>query len=535
MPAEPKGSRVESWKGIAAFFQRDERTVKRWERERGMPVHRMPGERGGVFAYSEELNVWLNSGWEQRKAAAVQAEMAVAEPESRSGDLVTAGRSGERVAAGELVAAGGAGERLAGGLGRSPVGSLGRELEREVAIAEPAVFRPDASEVAAPTPVAASGPGAAKLATGSGWMRRAWVAGAALLLLGAGVLVWQRGHGQAAEGSEKREEAAESVANPQARELYLSGKYLWNHRTEASLNQAVDAFTRAIALDPGYAPAYAGLAETYELLPQYGAMTLKDALPRAASAARKAIELDDSLAEAHRALGRALFYGTWDTRGAIAEYQRAIELKPEDAEAHHWYGNCLLTVHRLEEAGKEMEMARRLDPSSRSIELDYGTYLYYARGHEVGLAKILEVEHTEPDFLGPPRYLELLYLQQGEVEQYLAQARLAATISHDAAEQRVVGAAEAGWSASGYKGMLESLRAAQKSELDAGRGTAFDLGMTCVMLGRLAEADMYFEAALRKRNPGAMSLASDPFFDRLQGDVGFQQVKRQVEELLQAE
>ncbi len=126
-------------------------------------------------------------------------------------------------------------------------------------------------------------------------------------------------------------------ANPEAQDFYLRGRYEWDKRTPESLNKAVDYFTQAIVRDPNYAQAYVGLADCYNLLREFSAMPPDEAYPRALAAAKKAVELDDSSAEAHTSLAFATFYGTFNAAGAEREFKRAIELNPNYAKAHHWY------------------------------------------------------------------------------------------------------------------------------------------------------------------------------------------------------
>jgi tetratricopeptide (TPR) repeat protein len=138
--------------------------------------------------------------------------------------------------------------------------------------------------------------------------------------------------------------------NPAARSAYLEGRYYWSQRNEQSLRRAVEYFNQATASDPAYADAWVGLADCYNLLREYSAMPGSEAFPRALAAARKAVELDDTSADAHSALAFAAFYGSLDVKAGEREFQRALELNPNYAEAHQWYATALMTLGRSREA-----------------------------------------------------------------------------------------------------------------------------------------------------------------------------------------
>src|SRR5262249_42511635 len=160
-----------------------------------------------------------------------------------------------------------------------------------------------------------------------------------------------------------------------AQDFYLKGRFYFEKRTPADLNTAVDAFTQAIVHDPAYAQAYVGLADTYSLLREYSTMPTLEAEQRARAAAQKAVELDPNLAEAHTSLAFSEFWGFLDAAGADREFRRAIELDPNLARAHHWYATFLIEIQRTQDALTEIERARQLDPSSKSILADKGVLL----------------------------------------------------------------------------------------------------------------------------------------------------------------
>src|SRR6202166_1063202 len=184
-----------------------------------------------------------------------------------------------------------------------------------------------------------------------------------------------------------REQAAlknVKAVNPQAYESYLKGRYFWNKRTADGLKVALAYFNQAIEEDPKYAKAYSGLADTYALLGdwQYGVMSFKEALPKAKAAAIKALELDRTQSEAHTSLGYSLLAFDWDFDSAGKEFQRAIELTPGYATAHHWNAMNLGLLGRPKEALVEMRKAENLDPLSLIINADLAEFLLLTHSYD---------------------------------------------------------------------------------------------------------------------------------------------------------
>jgi tetratricopeptide (TPR) repeat protein len=443
--------RIDSWKEIAAFFGRDERTVKRWEKERGLPVHRLPGERGGVFAWSHELTTWLNSAADNGKVDHQPLPPVPPEP---------------------------------------------HPLDPPATVA--------AAVAAVPTPPP---------------LRRSWIwASVAILAVVAAALLYdfrflrRPFHGSSVIGV-ARPAAAHHTPDPVAREFYLRGRYYWSRRTEGSLRQAIDAFTQAVVHDSEYAQAYAGLAECYDIMPEFSSMPASEAFPRAIAAAQKAVALDDSLSEAHRALGFGLFYWEWKVPAALGEFQRAIELDPRDEEAHHWYATSLLTLGRYPEA---------------MVEIDKALIRFWAGDRAAAVAKLREIEQSEPDFFSAPRYLAGIAFAEKDYRTYIDQSKRLAAISRDDQLLTLVKAAQRGLSAGGEHGMLEAMRAVQQQVFDSGQSSGFDLARTCALLGRKQEAVTYLKAAIANHDYMVLSLSTDHTFDALNGDPAFADLLRQI-------
>ena len=194
--------------------------------------------------------------------------------------------------------------------------------------------------------------------------------------------------------------ALRPTENPEAHELYLRGRYFWNRRTGANLQKAADYFQQAIGKDPAYALAYSGLADCHVLLPAYAELgsNPRDELPKALEAARKAVELDDTLGEAHTSLARALA-SDLQLPAAMSEFKRAIELNPNYATAHQWFGECLQSQGHLEEALAELKRAQELDPLSLIINSVLGFALDTVGKSDEAIAQLHKTIEIDPNFV----------------------------------------------------------------------------------------------------------------------------------------
>jgi len=189
------------------------------------------------------------------------------------------------------------------------------------------------------------------------------------------------------------------TADAEAYQLYLKGKFHWNKRTGEALKQAAKFYNQAIEKDPSYALAFAGLAETYVLFSSYDVAAATDSMPQAKAAALRALEIDDSLAEAHTALGFYLSNYEWDRAGGEREYRRAIERKPNYATAHHWLAADLSSLKRFDESLVELRRAEELDPLSRIIGTNLADTLVFARRYDEAIAQYKRVLVRDPLFL----------------------------------------------------------------------------------------------------------------------------------------
>jgi tetratricopeptide (TPR) repeat protein len=315
---------------------------------------------------------------------------------------------------------------------------------------------------------------------------------------------------------------------PDAEQLYLRGRYFWNLRTADGLAKAIDFYTQAIVKDPEYAEAYAGLAETYELLPQFGHADFADSLAKAENAADRAIALDPNLAVAHNAKAFALFYRDWDIAGSDAEFQRALALDPNSARTHHWYASTLENRMEGSECMKQIDEALRLDPTSASIAADAALFEADFGDPDAGIKALKEIEQTQPTLVSPPVFLGAIDFARGDFPSYIAEVRRYAAITHNLDDVALADAIARGWARAGKTGLLEGRSRALKMALDHGSIQYVTLGKTLLLLGRQEEALSYFRAGLSHRDLGLVEMLQLPWARQLAGVPGYAALFAQV-------
>jgi len=214
---------------------------------------------------------------------------------------------------------------------------------------------------------------------------------------------------------EKAQIRKKPTENMEAYNLYLQGRWFWNKRTVGGFQKAIEYFEEAIEIDPNYALAYAGIADSYIVMGSYGFRGLS--FPKAKEAALKALEIDSMLTEAHASLGNIKFGYDFDWKGSEKEFKRAIELNPNYATAHHWYVYLLLCLSRSDEAIREMRRALELDPLSLAINRDVGEVLYYAREYDKAAEALQRAIELDPNFTWSHAILGYVYLQKSMYEE----------------------------------------------------------------------------------------------------------------------
>jgi len=437
---------LRGWKEIASFFSKDQRTAKRWEATRGLPIHRVPGgNRASVYAYPSELEDWL-------RHSKVADEIAAAEE-----------------------------ARVDGGPG-------GQDAAHPAASAPPMPSR-----------------------------RRLLLGGSVVALIAVAPWAYRELFDAG------RAPAAREILShdPAARDFYLAANYQMSLRTASGLRAAVRLYSLAIAQDPQFAGAHAGLAKAYALLVEYRVMPGAEGYPAARLAARRALELDPDLAGAYAALGLIAFYDDRDFAASRGLLERALSLDPQSPETLHWLALTTVLTGEFHLALAWITKAQELDPESRAIVSNKGQILYRAGELKHAARLLAQFATTAPEYAAPHFYLTDIYLEQGRFEDVIREGVEAARLSEDAGLQRVYEEAHAGYRRAGQKGLLEAMLAAQIELCRAGKVAAYRVARTLAKLDRREEATAYLELAVAAKEADTLALKVDPAFVMLRDDARF--------------
>ena len=317
------------------------------------------------------------------------------------------------------------------------------------------------------------------------------------------------------------------TANTEAYELYLKGRFYWNKRTGESLTKSVEYFNQAIEKDPSYALAYAGLADAYIVIPFYSVVSAQDSYPRAKAAARRALELDDSLAEAHTALAAVLMNYDWNRPESTREFERAIELNPNYATAHHWYARENLTVMgQFDKALAEMRRAQELDPLSLIINANYGKAYFNARRYDEAIQQLKKTIDIDPNFFVAHHYLGSAYAMKGAYAEALASYQRAHQLN--ASDPHVV--ALMGRLYAVTRDRAKAMEAiAQLKSISAQQYVAdYNFALIYAALGEKDKAFESLEKSYRDHTVDMLTLHYDPLIDNLRSDSRFADLQRRV-------
>ncbi|MGH7021986.1 MAG: TPR end-of-group domain-containing protein [Caulobacteraceae bacterium] len=432
--------RLETWKEVATFLRKDERTVKRWEAERGLPIHRLPGTgRSRIFAIVSELEVWRD------------------------------------------------------GLGAEPA---------------PATTAPQRAPISAPR------------------RKRIWGTTLTGLVVIASLAV-TAGAVFVANGVMARLRPPPLDAQRQ----YLAASDDWAKRTPDSLNRAVAEYNAAIALDPNYAEAYAGLASTYDLMREYTHVPAAQAYPLARAAAEHALALNNRVARAHAALAFADYWGFWDPVAARREFDRAIELDPRSPIAQSWYATSLSASGDQVGALTHIDAALKLDPSSPAIASDRGLILFLDGRDGDGLAALTAVEQAHPDFVSAHAYLADYYFNRARFADFLAEAERVAELTDDQESLKTLAAAQQALASGGPAAFMQTLTAEDLERFRNGQLSAYTMATVYARGGDQAHALAFLRLSLDRHESELMAAKADQSFAGLRNQPEFERILAQARPL----
>jgi len=502
---------LNGWKEIGGYVCRDIRTVERWEKQRGLPVRRVPGAgRATVYALISELDEWLEDSRPEVRDLASDA---------LAGDTVSRSDASLQLQWSEAEATG------AAVVEATPSG-LAWEIRSQSDRTEPPLAAlKSRSESANAAP--------AKTMLG----RHRWAASltiavaAGLLCLLASPLVRShanpsvgRSQSMLNSGGENSGVLYRSLV-PGVDDLYLRGIYFYEQRTPESLSRSLNDFSNAIAKDPNYAPAYAGLANTYNLLREYSVMPDAEAYPKARAAAEHAVALDPNLSDAHASLGFIDFFWSWDTASAEREFRTALALEPSSAAAHHWYGSMLTHEGRYREAIEQLDLAQRLQPTSAAV-LSTRALALGLSGHRGEAVDLLQdVINQTPGVSSPHQILAILSkVEPREPARLLDEMRRVAELRHSDEMLQVVSAAEPAYRAGGENAMWSSMLATEEKLHPGASNRTFMMVEAEAALGRNDAAFADLLQLEQRRDPDLIGVVLDPTLWPLHRDHRFAQL-----------
>jgi Predicted integral membrane protein len=320
-------------------------------------------------------------------------------------------------------------------------------------------------------------------------------------------------------GSEQHAIAKRPTENTEAHQLYLRGRYLWNRRTGENLKKALAYFEQAAEKDPQYSLAYSGMADSCTLIPFYSAGTPQDYLPRARAAAQNAVELDDTLAEAHASLA-LVFFVDFEYAQSVKEFERAISLNPNYSTAHHWYGgNLLSALGRFDQGIAEEKRALELDPVAPIIGVGLGGAYTLARRYDEAIAQLRDTVDMHPEFYWAHRFLGRALELKGATGEAIAEYRKAFELNDDPVVLALLAHAEV---SIGKQNEARQILAQLMEEAKARYVPAYAFAVIYLALAEKDQALDWLEKAARDHDGFYSTFINvDPYLDPLRGDPRF--------------
>ncbi|MBS1807121.1 MAG: tetratricopeptide repeat protein [Acidobacteria bacterium] len=309
--------------------------------------------------------------------------------------------------------------------------------------------------------------------------------------------------------------AKQHTENIEAYQAYLKGRFYWNKRTAEGVKKSVEYYQQAIKVDPNYALAYAGLADAFAVWPD-DSLTRLETAKRVKSTAIKAVELDETLAEAHTSLAFAKMIQDRDLTGAEASFNRSLQLNPNYPTAHHWYAYDLVAQGRLDEAIQQIKRAQELDPVSLSINNDVGEIYWFARQYDQAIERCRKTLEMDATFIPAHQTIGLAYAQKGLHQQAIAALKKAVEMSANNAY--ILALLGYTYGAAGQRSEAEATLA-QLKQLSATKYVSpFHLALVHLQLG---DFDRVFELLNQAHDEHVFSMLlikADPRLDKLRAD-----------------
>ena len=570
---EPSRERLDSWKEIAVYLKRDERTVRRWEKE-GLPVHRkVHKKQASVFAYREEIDAWWDDGRQRFEAGGLPSSTP---PIPREEPLVTRWKRAWLPVLGAAVLIGGAFIfNIAGirtrifarqvptirSIAVLPLENLSGDANQEYfvdgmtdALITDLAQIPDLKVISRtsamqykgvrkPLPQIAQALGVDAVVEGSVVRSGSKVRISAQLIYAPGDRhLWAESfEGPANDVLSVQDDAARAIVehiqgklhsqprqstparkplHPDAYEAYLRGLYFFDKREAEASDKSADYFRKAIAADPQFAPGYAGLAEALPALNWFHGKPPIEAMSEAKVAAQRALELDDKLAEGHTALGALLCLYDWNWDEAEKELKRALELNPNNSLAHNRYMMWLLSTGRLSEAVAEAKRAQQLDPLSFFTNREVGHSLYVARRYDEALEQLRRAEELKPTH---EHWISSVLEQQGKKEEAI-RARLESMVEILPED---VSALRQSYATDGWDGYWRKWIQLYSSSKQHG-ATPYFIAAAEARLGHADKTWEWMEKSADQREVWVTWIKVDPIFDHVRSHPRYAQLLRRI-------
>jgi TolB-like protein/DNA-binding winged helix-turn-helix (wHTH) protein/Tfp pilus assembly protein PilF len=325
---------------------------------------------------------------------------------------------------------------------------------------------------------------------------------------------------------EEKRLTAHVTENAEAYQLYLKGRYHWNKRTPDGIQKAIESFQQAIEKDPGYALAYAGLADCYHV--PANPLPPRKKMPLAKAASMKALQLDDTLVEAHTSLARVLFVYDWDWLAAEKEFKRAIELNSRYAPAHQWYGGYLTATGRFREADAEKKRALELEPLSLIVNFEVGLAFYFSRNYNQAIDQFQKTLELDANFPPPNTFLAAAFEQKGMLKEATTAFQKAITITQGPARTQATAGLGYVYAVSGRKAEARKILAELQSLSEHSYVPATDMALICAGLGDKDKAFAWLDKAYEEHSFSLSNLKVEPRFDPLRSDPRFADLLRSI-------